>query len=276
VTAQAALRRRLSRGLSRGRWRDYRDLLAAALERGYEIVSVEDWVGRPPGDGGQTLALRHDVDQNPRSALAMSAVEQELGVSSSWYFRWRTAHPKVIEELRRRGSSVGLHYETLSRRARETGAGPADCAALIEECCGLLRSEITAFAALHGPIRSVTPHGDSRVPWADNAALLRRQDWNRYGVEFDANDAMRGRGVRYWLTDRPAPAGPWRYDVEPRGILDRGVTPILCLTHPNNWASGPSLWVDRVLRRVLPGTRRGDGRPLMQWPIRTAGDRPPW
>jgi hypothetical protein len=263
--------------VSRARWREYRTLLLDAQRYGYHLVSLEDWVDREPSDDDyeRTLILRHDVDQHPRSALAMAAIEEEFGLRSTWYFRWRTAHESVVGNLRERGFAVGLHYETLSRRARETGLRPSDDPSeLIEASRELLRAELAAFEDRHGPARSACPHGDSRVPWIHNGVLLRGQKLSSYGIEFDGNDAMRGRKLRYWLTDRSAAEGGWKEGDQPDRLLVRGMSPVLCLTHPNNWASGPSLWLDRALAYILPASRSGSDVRLIR-PIRTATDDPP-
>ena len=99
------VRPRLSRTFSRGRWSEYRRFLELAGRHGYRIVSLEqlDREGRRDGVA-PTLILRHDVDQHPRSALTMAAIEDELGVRSSWYFRWRTAHPRSCPRLRNAAS----------------------------------------------------------------------------------------------------------------------------------------------------------------------------
>ena len=122
------VRPRLSRTFSRGRWSEYRRVLELARRHGYRIVSLEQRVREGRRDGvGPTLILRHDVDQHPRSVLTMAAIETELGVHSSWYFRWRTAHPAVVSALRNDGFDVGLHYETLTRNAlRNRSSGPVD------------------------------------------------------------------------------------------------------------------------------------------------------
>jgi hypothetical protein len=263
-------RRRLSRTLSQSRWKEYRELLVAARAAGYRIVSLEGWISEPPSTS-PTLILRHDVDQHPRSALTMAGIEQELGIRSSWYFRWRTAHPRVISRFRRSGLELGLHYETLTRIALSRGLTPPISDHQIQAGRIELRQEIAAFVNLFGPIRSVVPHGDSRIPDVSNADLLRGEDCSSYGIEFDGNEAMRGRGIARWLTDRSTADGGWGDDVDPRELLSAHATPILCLTHPNNWVSGPSLWLDRALSKALPDPSPDSPRP----PIRTGSDRPP-
>jgi hypothetical protein len=271
ATSPMSARPRLSRTLSRARWREYHELLESAIDSDYAIVSVESWLDG--GGGGRTLILRHDVDQHPRSALIMASVERAFGVTSTWYFRWRTADPTVIAALRAADFGIGFHYETLSRVTLEAGRSEPPAEAQIERARETLRREIAAFARLYGPLASVTPHGDSRVPAVSNAALLRGENWSRYGVRYDANEAMRGRGLRYWLTDRSSADGGWVDGVVPRTLFDDDTGPILCLTHPNNWTSGASLWLDRCLRAILPSASRSpNARPR---PIRTGSDQPP-
>lgn len=225
-------------------------------------------------DGRKALLLRHDVDQHPRSALRTADIERELGATSTWYFRWRTAHGPLIAELRRRGHAVGLHYETLTRqvRSRDT-VPPVEIPRLITGARHVLRGEILAFEHRYGPIRSVCPHGDSRVPGVSNAELLRGEDWASYGIEFDAHLAMRRSGLGFWLTDRSRAEGGWKDGTDPERLLGDGVSPILTLVHPNNWVSGPSLWRDRVTAALLPTPGHDPGRaPRM---MRTGTDTPP-
>jgi hypothetical protein len=265
-------RPRLSRTFSAARWGEYRRLLETALDSGYRILGVEQWVTAGAESADPLLVIRHDVDQHPRSALAMARVERELGIQSSWYFRWRTADRRTIATLRAEGCAVGLHYETLSRLALERGArDEAEVAALEPEARSLLRKEIATFARLHGPIRSVCPHGDSRVPQARNANLVKGRDVAEFGVELDANEAMRGRGLAHWLTDRSRGEGSWVAGPGPAELFSARRSPILCVVHPNNWSSGPSLWLDRVLAALFPTA--GDG--WSRIPLRTGVDAPP-
>ncbi len=246
-------------------------LLSAIAGHGYEVMALEQWIVDPPPRAQPTLILRHDVDQDPRAALAMARIELELGLCSTWYFRWRTADRRVIGWLRERGFEIGLHYETFSRLTlqepgfRDAGSEPYDRAR------SLLREEIAAFERLFGPIRSICPHGDTRAPDASNATLLRKQDPALYGIDFDANDVMRGRRLGYWLTDRSSVDGRWKDGVGPDDLFDQGITPILCLTHPNNWVAGFELWRDRATARLLPEPRAD----APKGPIRTRTDAPP-
>ena len=270
----ARVRPRLSRTFSRSRWAEYERFLRSALDNGYRIVSLEDWVaGDQQAPGERTLILRHDVDQHPRSALRMAAIETKLGLRSSWYFRWRTAHPAVVHSLKENGFQVGLHYETMTRIALARGLHE-DSDELVASGREELRSELAAFERLFGPCHSAVPHGDSRVPDVHNALLLKGEDCSEYGISYDGNEVMRGQELALWLTDRIAAEGGWMEGIDPHELLAERATPILTVTHPNNWASGPSLWIDRALRAGLPSRPLSeDGRPSR--PIRTGTDEPP-
>jgi hypothetical protein len=257
-------RRRLSRTFSQPRWPEYGRLLKAALGFGYQAVTLESFLDGAVDPGrGPVLILRHDVDQYPASALQMSDVETSLGLRSTWYLRWRTARPDVAEELRRRGGEIGFHYETLSRATLDGTPLPDDPEERLRWGRERLREEIATFAALYGPIRSVAAHGDTRAPGVRNGDLLRGEDWTGYGVDYDANDAMRRHRLAAWVTDRSSAEGGWSGVGDPLDLLRAGESPILCLTHPNNWVSGPALWGDRLraaLRRVSDAPHAEDGR----------------
>ncbi len=244
----ARTRRRFSRTLSRSRWGEYRTLLRIAVEQGYAVLSLEAWLAEPERSAAEPrLLLRHDVDQHPASAVKMAAIEAEFDLLSTWYFRWRTAAPQVVQKIRSHGHAVGLHYETLTRELLRRGLGPAEAEQLIPEARRLLRGELAAFAERFGPIRSACPHGDTRMPGVHNGVLLMDQDWAAYGLCWDANAAMREHPLDVWLTDRSVAEGRWKEGLDPIDLLIDRRSPILAVVHPNNWSSGPALWWDRAL-----------------------------
>jgi len=255
----APRRRRLSRTLSRSRFWAYRSILQTAIGAGYEPVPLERFLDDPAvRELPRVFILRHDVDQHPASALEMSAIERSLGVTSTWYLRWRTADPDVIGQLRAAGGEIGLHYETLTRRVLKQRRAPdSDVSDLLEPCREELAGEIVAFRERFGALRSICAHGDTRAPWVRNLELVEGQPVEQFGVVHDANLAMRRHALGAWLTDRSSAEGSWGDGLDPYVLVRDGVSPIQCLTHPNNWVSGPGLWCDRVLSAVLPRVTPG-------------------
>jgi hypothetical protein len=255
-------RRRFARSLARARWSEYRTLLATAIDQRYQLISLESWLADPDKVGAaDVMLLRHDVDQYPASALRMAAIEQDLGVRSTWYFRWRTAHPEVVRSIRNAGHEVGLHYETLTRELLRRGLRREDAASLVPEARSLLREELAAFAELHGPVRSTCPHGDTRMPGVHNGVLLQGEDLAAYGVRWEANAAVGNLPLDVWLTDRSSAEGRWKDSLDPIDLIVDRRSPMLAVVHPNNWVSGLALWSDRLAPGRF-GTADSDGPPL--------------
>jgi hypothetical protein len=245
----------MSRTLSGSRWGEYRQFIQVAIGQGYAVLSLEAWLAEPSLAGERPLLLlRHDVDQYSASAVRMAAIEAEMGVISTWYFRWRTVNPAVIDNIRQAGHAIGLHYETLTRELLRRGLSPADSEPLIPEARALLRRELAAFQDRYGPAQSACPHGDTRVPGVHNGVLLLGEDWSSYGLRWDANAAMRQHRLDVWLTDRSIAEGRWKDGLDPIDLLIDRRSPILAVVHPNNWVSGISLWWDRA----LSGAQRKD------------------
>jgi hypothetical protein len=258
----ARTRRRLSRTLSGARWREYGQLLGMAVDHGYAVTSLEAWLEAPDATAERpVLIIRHDVDQYPASALRMAAIEAKLGIRSTWYFRWRTAHPYVVSSIREAGHGVGLHYESLSRELLRHGLSAGDAPALLPRARALLREELAEFSERHGSARSACPHGDTRVPGVHNGVLLQGEDLSDYGIKWDSNAAVGHTRLDVWLTDRSSAEGRWKDSLDPIDLLIDRRSPILMVVHPNNWVSGAALWCDRIMPGRY-GTADSDEPPL--------------
>jgi hypothetical protein len=258
----ARTRRRLSRTLSGARWREYGQLLRIAVGHGYAVTSLEAWLADPDATGERpVLIIRHDVDQYPASVLRMAAIEAKLDIRSTWYFRWRTAHPYVVSAIREAGHEIGLHYESLSRELLRRGLSAADAPALLPQARALLREELAEFSERHGPTRSACPHGDTRVPGVHNGVLLQGEDLSGYGIRWDTNAAVGHTQLDVWLTDRSSAEGRWKDSLDPIDLLIDRRSPILMVVHPNNWVSGAALWCDRIMPGRY-GTADSDDPPL--------------
>jgi hypothetical protein len=64
----------------------YSELLQA-LKQNYTIMSVADYLALPK-DEDFIAVLRHDVDKFPERATRMALLEKNLGIHSTYYFRW--------------------------------------------------------------------------------------------------------------------------------------------------------------------------------------------
>ncbi|MDD4767830.1 MAG: hypothetical protein PHF87_09705 [Desulfotomaculaceae bacterium] len=94
----------------------YKDLCLAMLDSGYTPLSVHSYLTDNKTAKNKTVVLRHDVDRKINSALKIAELENDLGVTSTYYFRYPyTFKPGIIENISRLGHETGYHYETLSK-----------------------------------------------------------------------------------------------------------------------------------------------------------------
>ena len=63
----------------------YRKLCDAFVSKGYQFYTFEEYVKVRPTE--KTIVMRHDVDRLPLNALNMATIENELGITSTYYFR---------------------------------------------------------------------------------------------------------------------------------------------------------------------------------------------
>ena len=85
------------------------------LSQTYKIIPL----CRLPQETAPYLALRHDVDYSPSSALRMAELEQKLGVTATYFVlfsdRFYNLHEcrnvQIIRRISALGHEVGLHYD---------------------------------------------------------------------------------------------------------------------------------------------------------------------
>lgn len=163
----------------------YGRLLASLQGHGYELLPVEDMPHRA-GDGSRAVFLRHDIDAHLTGITRLAEIEEGLGARSTWMVATRLGYnpgshknQQVIDGLRTRGHSIGVHY--LAGRVEEdeealtllTDIEATSCcehapdafptADFIEWTCGLLVHP-------HDPCFAGIPYvSDSRREWRDDA-----------------------------------------------------------------------------------------------------------
>ncbi len=147
----------------------YREYLRAIGQGGLPFVLFRDLMaqGQLPE---RCCLIRHDVDRLPQRALDMAALERDMGIVSTYYFRMKphTFRPDIIRAIADMGHEVGYHYESLSDTRGDIPAAIADFRQQLQR----LR-EVTDVrtCSMHGrPLRAF----DNRDIWRDpaNHALL--------------------------------------------------------------------------------------------------------
>ena len=91
----------------------YKSLIESMQGGGYTIVTFEDYLRHAPS---RCIILRHDVDHRAGNALRTAALEKDLGIKGTYYFRIVSSsnQPAIIREIAGMGHEIGYHYEDLS------------------------------------------------------------------------------------------------------------------------------------------------------------------
>jgi hypothetical protein len=221
---------------------EYRSLLEFALRHGYEVCSLRRFhrrlaEGLRPEE--RYLLLRHDVDTGVRTAQKMWAIEQNLGIQSSYYFRLRTIAPAFMRRIEQNGGEASYHFEELSSVAKSRRIRGRD------EVPAIMPLARKLFARNLGRLRDrlglrmeiVAGHGDwvNKILGVPNSAILASEAFRQeVGVELEAYDARLMNAVLKH-SDAAVP-GRWLWEQrDPLRSMEADVPAIQILVHPRHW-----------------------------------------
>jgi hypothetical protein len=238
----------------------YRTLLVSALEAGYRVCSLGSlWRAITDGDldpERRLFVLRHDVDTDPRTAEAMSEIDGELGIESSYLFRLSTAAIGIMARIADAGSEVSYHYEELSTIAKRRGLHDLESAlAHLPEARDHFAENIRRLRAASGlPMRVVAAHGDfiNRRLGLSNSVILADPAFRKaVDVDLDAYDDDLLRQLPDRFTDVAHPSY-WE-PADPGAAILAGTRRISVLVHPRHWRVDRWANARDDLRRVVEG-----------------------
>ena len=266
----------------------YRATLESTLRAGYQIVSVgRFWRLLRDGDVDPTqryLILRHDIDTDPRTGAAMWAIDQALGVQSSYFFRLSTLDIDLMRAIDRGGGEASYHYEELATLAkRQQTRQREDALRSIPAAQAEFRRNLERLRARSGlPMTVVASHGDfaNRALRLPNWAILMDIQFRlEVGVELEAYDDAFMQRVSSRHSDAEYPRR-WNPD-DPTAAISRGSPAVYVLVHPRHWNVNLVANARDDVMRVQEGLRyrfmfarsrrtpaRPHGRPPGAWAVR--------
>ena len=238
----------------------FRQLLEAALAAGYRFESIEaHWARRCAGEvrpDEKVFILRHDIDSDIEAGARLFAIEAELGIRGSYYFRLCTLDRDLMARIHAQGGEVSYHYEELATLIKEKGLRTrAEALAHLPEAVARFEANLRRLRRDFGlPMRVVASHGDFanralNIPnWAmlEDPAIRRRLDLDLEVYDAAFMDAVTFRSSdvghpRYW---KPA---------DPREGIAAGAPFIYLLVHPRHWRSHVVSNTRENLTRVWEG-----------------------
>jgi len=151
----------------------------------YKIVTVEQYLSQ---DIEQPFVImRHDVDRDLGSALAMAELENGYGINSTYYFRYpRTFNVQVMSKICNLDHEIGYHYEVLDK----AGGNP-------QKAIDIFHQELNIFRK-YFPVATVCRHGNPLTKW-DGKEVWECFDFKDFDLLGEAYISC--TGVSTYLTD---------------------------------------------------------------------------
>jgi hypothetical protein len=224
------------------RLKDYEAILQEALQRQYNICSIEQfWDNYQAGkysNHSKYLILRHDIDTGVSTAKEMFAIERRLGVYASYYFRLSTLDIYLMNVLHDYGSEASYHYEEIATYAKTNHiTDPKEIYSKLKEIQELFAKNLEKLRSVTGlPMKIVASHGDfvNRYLGIPNHEMLINIEFrNKCGIVLEVYDEKMMKLVTSRHSDAIYP-DLWKPN-SPLEAIQRGSKVVYLLTHPRHW-----------------------------------------
>lgn len=228
----------------------YEGLCRSLLNSGYHVLTVSQSISNKLRD--RSAVIRHDVDRKIDNALKMAELEHELGIHSTYYFRYPyTFKPDVIKRIESLGNEIGYHYEVLAKVKGDQN-----------KAITVFSQELAAFRTI-SEVRTISMHG-SPLSRYDNRDLWIKNDFRDYGIEGEAYLSLASKGLRY-LSDTGRDWGG-RYSIKDK-MPQTIAVPIHTTDELITWINStndnlyinvhPERWANSEMERVVSSIKDG-------------------
>ena len=222
------------------RLEEYRSILEFALEHDYKFTSLKDWYENDFYRDEKIFLLRHDVDYDSEGAFKMFEIEKELGITSTFYYRWKTMDFSTMSEIHKNGFEVSLHFETLATycRSQKIKSKNQIDDQVLQDCFKLFVEEKKTFEENFWPIKTICSHGDhrNRLIGMPNHVILKNTSRDELGIYFETYDKTIVEKIDTYISDSSIKNNhEWRYGISPKEAVKKKSECICLLTHPQHW-----------------------------------------
>jgi len=227
----------------------YKELCEAIMEE-YTPTTVKSYLTKKPS--GELVILRHDVDRKPENALKMAKIENDLGITSTYYFRKKkdVFTPEIIKEIANMGHEIGYHYEVLEKAKGD-----------LEKAIRIFEEELKKFREICD-VKTICMHGNPLSKWV-NKDIWKKYDFKDFGIIGEPYLSIDYKNVLY-LTDT---GRKWnsRFSVKDvvgansqrnekikstddviRMINGGDIEQICILAHPERWSDSFGEWLKEL------------------------------
>ena len=224
----------------------YRELCSALLENHYVPLTFSEYLENGNKLRNKLAIIRHDIDRKPFNALKMAELENEMGVRSTYYFRYPyTFKIEIIKKIIVLGHEIGYHYEVLSKANGDH-----------EKAKELFEKELGKFREIYG-VKTICMHG-SPLSKFDNRDLWTAYNFTSFGIIGESYLSL-GKDVDYfsdtgrnWNSKNKKrdfiPGKVERFSVDATvdliDLIKSGKAYKICiLAHPERWSSSRNEWI---------------------------------
>jgi hypothetical protein len=260
----------------------YTDLIKSLQSAGFSFVTFEQYLnGNLPE---KFVILRHDVDLLPYNSKVFAQIQNQFGVSGSYYFRavpesWDVA---VIKEIAALGHEVGYHYENMDTVNAKNHNGGSRITKGTEAYEKLIDQAYEDFCYNLDELRKLTPvhticmHGSPKSRF-DNKELWNKYDYRKleiigepyYDADFDdlfylTDTGRRWDGYKFSVRDKVPQQDSWiKNNLSYHSTFDlikdlqqpesdrRLPDKIMFTFHPQRWHSSKLLWLKERIMQSL-------------------------
>jgi len=227
--------------LLKNRLAEYREILAAALEHGYQVLPVIDYYNllqdNKLSSSTPYLILRHDIDSDPEAALLFAGIEHSFDLRATYYYRLSTWDARVIEQISALGNETGYHYQEVADFIVRHGV--RDLSLVTKYLPVIQQMFITHLSRLRNssglPLRGVASHGDVvnyRLNIGNQILLEDKAFRAEHAILYEAYDSQLVESYQLHISDYLMPTG--FLPCHPKDIIRQRQTFCL-LTHPRHW-----------------------------------------
>lgn len=256
----------LARYLRNDRIKEYEGIIKTLREKGYQMVSLAMYAQGKYNPQDKMIILRHDIDHLSMGTRLMFAVEKKYEAYASYYFRdsqydERTAEADLMRSIEQYGSEASLHFETIANYGIQGNFATRDELLkkdYIEECSKLLGEELREFRKKYRvPCITIASHGaeyNSKVRISNNILTEDIESYKALGIKLEAYNKAFIESLGVYISDVPIEINNgYRYGISVMDAVNRGVSPILFLSHPNHWHY--SYWgqFKKIVKMIIKG-----------------------
>lgn len=246
--------------LKNTRLESYEEILIKAQKKGYEVISLRDYIDNNFTKSSKLLILRHDIDHFSDATKKMFELEKKHNVRSSFYFRNCTFEPKLMKEIETYGSEASLHFEPVADfiKANPSIKTKEDLfkTDFQTRCLSILKANLERFRLLCDlPCTTIASHGEyenSLVQTPNNFLTEDIKTYKELGIKLEAYNKEMIDKVTCYISDVPIEInGGYKYGTTPLEAIKRDESFILFLSHPNHWQYSKWQQLKKLIKMII-------------------------